>query len=418
MAAKATIVYGRTEMSWEHLSAVLSIFASKPHVRPRYTQSYKNALHLLEFSKRFGPEGSMSMLDAMRCSGHALATDPRDKIYALLGLCRDGATFVPLPNYKQSLETVITDIGRLMMTMNRSLDLMCLKGTNHSQSPQALDLPSWAPDLTSLWSRPLTIQESTFDSWSKTGASNPILEGSSRRILKVRAKHLAIIRRLSSGIKSDGTFDRPETTQIPWISSVSKLKQIKPRIFDAREDDIHHGICIWHTLTMGLLQGKLTPDKLRSCVSTLWRPRGRGAIQSLALIAWIDRNAWFKVDQFTLREWSQLVAGDRQSRTTSLESRRKSTTEDFELFVKTLERVIESGMKLAVSRSGLFQAMVHPDAAEGDRVVSIEGCSIPVVLRPVEGHQEMLFQVVGGAYVCAVDGFAQLDMAVELTNLE
>jgi hypothetical protein len=59
-------------------------------------------LHLLEIRDRFMDKREpIHLLDAIEWTIETLSTDPRDKIFALLGLCHDGPTFVPVPNYQQ-----------------------------------------------------------------------------------------------------------------------------------------------------------------------------------------------------------------------------------------------------------------------------------------------------------------------------
>jgi hypothetical protein len=67
------------------------------------------------------------LVDALQWTTKILSTDPRDNIFSWLGLCQDGPTFVPVPNYQQSLETVLIDMSKTMMRMNRSLDLICMR---------------------------------------------------------------------------------------------------------------------------------------------------------------------------------------------------------------------------------------------------------------------------------------------------
>jgi hypothetical protein len=46
--------------------------------------------------------------------------------------------------------------------------------------------------------------------------------------------------------------------------------------------------------------------------------------------------------------------------------------------------------------------MAHPNAREGDRVMYLQGCSIPVILRETaarENATSKMFSVVGGAYL-------------------
>jgi hypothetical protein len=53
---------------------------------------------------------------------------------------------------------------------------------------------------------------------------------------------------------------------------------------------------------MSLLSDGFDSTIASSCFSALWTPEGRGAVDNLAPIEWIDNNAWFQVGEFTLRE--------------------------------------------------------------------------------------------------------------------
>ncbi len=76
------------------------------------------------------------------------ATDPRDKLFALLGLATDADDPVLLPNYKATVREVFTASSRHMMTTNKSLRILHIAGIGWSR--QIKDLPSWVPD----WSAP------------------------------------------------------------------------------------------------------------------------------------------------------------------------------------------------------------------------------------------------------------------------
>jgi hypothetical protein len=84
--------------------------------------------HLAEIQDRFMVKREpIHLVDALQWTTKTLSTDPRDKTFSLLGLCHDGPTFVPVPNYQQSLETVLIDMSKTIMRMNRSLDLICMR---------------------------------------------------------------------------------------------------------------------------------------------------------------------------------------------------------------------------------------------------------------------------------------------------
>ncbi len=112
--SNVTIIFGSCYLSWADISTVLDLL-NQPGTDAAYDSRrgsiYPDALHLLQFRTDFLLERKpISLLDALVWSEIALATDPRDKIFALLGLCHDGATFVPVPNYKQPLQTVIVEM--------------------------------------------------------------------------------------------------------------------------------------------------------------------------------------------------------------------------------------------------------------------------------------------------------------------
>ena len=79
------------------------------------------------------------------------ATDPRDKLFALLGLATDADDPVLHPNYRATVCEVFTASSRYMMTANKSLRILHIAGIGWSR--QILDLPSWVPD----WSAPQRV---------------------------------------------------------------------------------------------------------------------------------------------------------------------------------------------------------------------------------------------------------------------
>jgi len=74
-----------------------------------------------------------NLLDSMKHFSLALATDPRDLIYSLLGISKEqslleqkmrtGSGFIPLPNYEDSVRDVFTDWCRYFIESSGSLDL-------------------------------------------------------------------------------------------------------------------------------------------------------------------------------------------------------------------------------------------------------------------------------------------------------
>jgi hypothetical protein len=129
VASKVTILYGDCRYRWEDVSAILRQLQNvQSTLSTTIAEAIERAGHLLKFRDGYTGRNLINLFDALVWSRRALATDPRDKIFALLGLCHDGPIFVPVPNYKQDLGTIIADMSRMMMSLNKTLDFICLRG--------------------------------------------------------------------------------------------------------------------------------------------------------------------------------------------------------------------------------------------------------------------------------------------------
>ena len=79
------------------------------------------------------------------------STDPRDKIYSLLGIALDAEQLKIVPDYSKSVEEVYTDAAAKILSLGKSEIL-------HYVHPQTPNMPSWVPD----WGgakRPITPYE-------------------------------------------------------------------------------------------------------------------------------------------------------------------------------------------------------------------------------------------------------------------
>ncbi len=433
VATKVTVLCGTREIPWDDVATILMRWRKTPERIPLGKRSYLKAMHLADFRHRFRfKREPISLLDAMRWSYQTEATDPRDKIFALLGICHDGATYVPVPNYKQPVEEIIADMSRAMMSYDRSLDLMCLKGTSLDEDGK---FPSWTPNWANLWSGSLhsmTVHEADYESWHANFQFDPILEGSTDQFLIVEGRACGQITQLTSEMARPGPNGQltltPEVRE-PWISSTSSLSKY---LTQANQEVITARDSIWKTLTMGLLQSKMNEEEAALCFSKLWTPEGRGAVHNYSLIEWIDRNAWFEYKPWTLRGWSQvrplvptpanpsatsnpwkgldaIPSGNQQQSqgndSNSLEKileKGKSIVQKLDVFIETIEKVLGSGMRLAVVKSQRQEklAMVPPGTRKNDNLWMIKGCSVPILLRRQEGRSSntSTYKVVGGGY--------------------
>ncbi|KAI1770981.1 HET-domain-containing protein [Hypoxylon cercidicola] len=68
----------------------------------------------------------MTLLESLLRSRFSLATNPRDKIYAMLGLTRDGPDLVPTPTYTESLEEVFRQLSMAFLRSPHPIDSVLL----------------------------------------------------------------------------------------------------------------------------------------------------------------------------------------------------------------------------------------------------------------------------------------------------
>ena len=75
-----------------------------------------------------------------------MASDHRDKIYAILGLALDGADIIPTPNYRQPLVKVYFDVFMGML----SRENQCAYGSQEAATVASSDLLTLVPEWTDI----------------------------------------------------------------------------------------------------------------------------------------------------------------------------------------------------------------------------------------------------------------------------
>ena len=107
------------------------------------------------------------LLELLLISGDFEATDPRDRVYAVLGLAREpieggddeealfpfvdeGEVFEPLRiDYNSSVSEVYQRLAKHVINRDLNLDILCLVGSLRNAG--STDLPSWTPDWRVPW---------------------------------------------------------------------------------------------------------------------------------------------------------------------------------------------------------------------------------------------------------------------------
>jgi len=145
--ARSTRVYWGTEcFPFSHLlniTTVFTIFGSSG--RDEMGVGVSNIKHMIHCVP--GPTRcQMSLLALLRAFRSFNATDPRDKLYALLSLVSKTEGFEITPKYTSTVKEVYTELVRAYATTTKNLDILvcCLLDTASNNN-----LPSWAPDWSS-----------------------------------------------------------------------------------------------------------------------------------------------------------------------------------------------------------------------------------------------------------------------------
>jgi hypothetical protein len=104
---------------------------------------FQNAQSFAKFRDDAANNEPIRFIEALQRSSRSLSTEPRDKIFGLLGLTYDSGLFLPVPNYKQSVEAICKGMTISAISSMSSLNIVPLLGSGHGSQDS---LPSWVAD--------------------------------------------------------------------------------------------------------------------------------------------------------------------------------------------------------------------------------------------------------------------------------
>lgn len=199
---EAMLVIGKFTMPWTILSSILDHSGVPdryhlPFSHQRFEQYIWDTFaktqvieHQRDIVKGTSSVNS-TLLDVLSRFRATHSTDPRDKIYGLLGLATDNHGIIP--DYRKSIQEVYIEVARLQLNATRSLDLITqslwpLGNTpvpdfssyhRYSKAPAlrpTVDLPSWVPNFSATnTTKILFAQRSIFAAGTPTFASSPTI---------------------------------------------------------------------------------------------------------------------------------------------------------------------------------------------------------------------------------------------------
>lgn len=427
VATKVKVYLGHIEIPWHHITNALEFWRKGPGEQE--VTAYVYSLPLLDFRHRYRVTGEpLTLFEALRWSHQALATDPRDKIFALLGLTSDGDKLVPLPNYRQPMEDILREMTRKMIISEKSLDFICIKGV---EKVETSNQPSWVPDWLNFWTQSKTWFDTLYTSkvLNHRGLLSPTTD---EKALVVKGCAFDEIYSLSSAIntkiptQASSHFQEfnvhNDTSFQSWATAVNLAYPKGP------QDAIWSSLCLCLPVedmesTSGLHHIDpycygVTKGLLRRYFERLWTPDEQVVLQGTPLLQWLHENRALQIGEYTLEDWfkpcitssveqassvDDVTSVNTSAETASYKGDRSSgqtSTIEPRNFIRAISRVIETSMRLMVTKDGII-GMAHPAAQIGDQICKIQGCSRLLILRRKRDNSsicsKIAFHVVGTA---------------------
>ena len=224
-----------------------------------------NPINLLKFRRAAGPSPLIHLLRSFR---HFQATDPKDKVLALLGIARDVEALGLHPDYRKSCKEIYTDLARTLI-QNGYIEVLSL-----CKFPkQIAGLPSWVHDW-SLKSYRSPLQQRSLDrsalpittilepGFAASGISQTIvLKGEHTvdrpMLLLLRATFLGEVRQLGM------VWEREAVGR--WLLDLQRLSHLIP---DVSEMSGGRARAVWRTavadqeIRQGIRKHRLSEEKI------------------------------------------------------------------------------------------------------------------------------------------------------------
>jgi hypothetical protein len=257
-AKDVMIQYGNKEMSWAQLVNVFMPLGdqhvSVPLVEGGAARHARESIATMETLRRSrnGPM-PMPLIHVLLETCYHDCSDPRDKIFAVLGLAKDWLKEQNIkPDYKISPEEVFKDFAVWDVLYSGSLRI--LSCASRSQSGRGSKLPSWVPDWRDIDNTHPFIRYNDRACFSAAGKTSTVAWFSvDRKVLHVMGKLVDTVKKVGCPpaftkatvrmeIDSD-TIDRLERSR-SWLEELR----------DMAGDPMDRNRCeeLWQTMTCGL----------------------------------------------------------------------------------------------------------------------------------------------------------------------
>lgn len=153
--ARGLVLCGRLSVRWRdflHFIATWATWKTGQNGREKAM-----IMHIAMASARVAGRGMKDMGDAMKTLTYLNCGDPRDKVFAVLGIVDPSWSGELAPDYSLSVQQVYTNAARALI--RTTLGLAFWQGVNHPRANRIPSLPSWVPDWTCISDRYLELDD-------------------------------------------------------------------------------------------------------------------------------------------------------------------------------------------------------------------------------------------------------------------
>lgn len=317
---------------------------------------------------------SRDLLTMLHMSRNCYSTDPRDKVYGLLGLTGERLQSLIEVDYSQGIEEVLTRTSAAIILFREDLEILAYATSTLGAAHANGSLPTWVPNWTEYRDEKVVIQQ-------------------------FRGREIGPWRSLSKEWFSKQPADeRPDwknvvTMPTGWTTGSATKPYLTLRahcigiVDDIVQDSDGPTGPSRYGLPTHVFRLQLQTLLSRDVITDHWPPQYRWLVEG----AHAQRNLF--------------QDGSKRAPVGSLTAYEKA---DFQSLCDELARLGDSKY---VFRAGYLPAIASSGFEPGDYVYAVDGCTSPLILRRMGSERLWKFRIIGSAYLLSL---AHLDCWVTM----
>ena len=333
--------------------------------------------HVFDIRHEYRGLDSLPLLDLLQRTADCTSSEPLDKVYGVLGLAHDRAKYMPEPDYRLSAQQLCQQMTENLITATGNLDVILL-GRGQSPNVANTEVPSWCPYF---------VHPRKSPSWDSimvkylTGQDRCLRLGVERKRWNSTGTSIADRRTYA--------FDQIKRTLKVKGLLVGVVKASWTLLAAVEEANRACALALLATLQIfsGLRLEHMPPmtDTAASRLGTLlemYHATIEGGVENL------DRHSQATIKKEVAKLLNSIFQKEQLGARSDLLSRE---------LVDSFFRALNESLTLRLTNRRDI-AWVPRETQEDDHIYLFQGCSMPVVLRPVIKNNRK-FTLVGRAYI-------------------